>query len=60
MTKSLAFTHSFARINALDPYLKLAKWIGRSQDPFVNFYTIFYTGLLLDGADNDEETEDSM
>ena len=33
----------------LDPYLKLARWIGRSEDPFTNFFLIFHAGLKEEG-----------
>jgi hypothetical protein len=36
----LVLTYS-DRTTPLDPFIKAARWIGRSQDPFVNFFAVF-------------------
>jgi hypothetical protein len=38
----------------LDPFLKAARWIGRSQDPFTNFYTVFQPEERVGDAETSE------
>jgi hypothetical protein len=46
------------RTSPLDPFLKAARWIGRSQDPFTNFYAIFHAMLKDDEEGDDPEDEE--
>jgi hypothetical protein len=54
-------SHYLTRSSPLDPYLKLARWIARSEDPFTNFYSIFDTGMREEGYDpgSDEEEDEN-
>jgi hypothetical protein len=46
------------RSSKLDPYVKLARWIARSQDPFVYFFLVFEAGNPADGDDAEMVDED--
>lgn len=48
------------RTSPLDPFLKLARWIARSEDPFSNFYLVFHAGMKAEGLlqECDELDED--
>jgi hypothetical protein len=41
--------------------MKLARWIGRSEDPFINVYAVFHAGLKQEGLvlEHDEDEEES-
>lgn len=45
------------RTTPLDPFIKVARWIGRSQDPFTNFYSIIYTTLNEDEESHSSDSE---
>lgn len=45
------------RTSPLDPFLKAARWIGRSQDPFANFCIVFHAGLKEDGLGDEEDVD---
>jgi hypothetical protein len=44
----------FHRTSPLDPFLKAMQWIGQSQDPFTNFYTVFQPEDRVDDAETSE------
>ena len=39
----------------LDPYLQIARWIGRSQNPFTNFYQVMHTGMKMEGYEDEDD-----
>jgi hypothetical protein len=47
-----------------EPYIKLARWLGRSKDPFIYFYNVFKLGIEtqlpedIEEDDEDDEDED--
>jgi hypothetical protein len=45
------------RASPLDPFLKAAWWIGRSQDPFTNFYAVFHVSMRQDDDDDDDDND---
>lgn len=46
-------------MSLLTEFLKVARWIGRSEDPFIDFPTTFDVGMSADGAESDDEEHDS-
>ena len=40
------------RASPLDPFLKAARWIGRSQSPFTNFHAVFDAAQQSDKEDD--------
>jgi hypothetical protein len=43
------------RTTPLDPFITAARWIGRSQDPFINFFALFQAKYDDDTADPGDE-----
>jgi hypothetical protein len=46
------------RTSPLDPYLKVSRWIARSEDPFTNFYSVFHAGMKEEGFEDEDEVEE--
>jgi hypothetical protein len=42
----------------LEPYIKLARWLGRSEDPFLFFYQVFELGIKASFEDEEDEGPD--
>lgn len=59
------FNHAFCinlyRSSPLVPFLKVARWIGRSQDPFINFFAVFQAQSDMENEDDgDSEYEEPV
>jgi hypothetical protein len=46
-------------MSPLDPYLKVSRWIARSEDPFTNFYAVLYEGMKMEGFNVDEQDDET-
>jgi hypothetical protein len=66
IAKQIITDRVFDRSSHLDPYIKLARWLARSHDPFTHFLSVLRVGIqsnhqaLESDEDEVEERDDDM
>ena len=44
----------------IDPYLDVARWVGRTQSPFISFYSVLFYGIKEENqSENSDDDNDN-